>query len=199
MEPLIEKSSAVLDTAEKVIPKFQLKSCAGLILLSSREVGLGVSYEAGAGVLLSHLNDKWSTPVAVSLGSVGLGAVLGAADKQIAIVLNPLAMRNLIESKGSLQFGGELGLTVGKGIEGGANVAVADKGKAWASSIVYTFSKGLMVSAQVDTGNIALIEKVNQKYYHTNDPSEILEGLVSTPPGPAAHLVDRLTGMTDGK
>jgi len=37
-----------------------------------------------------------------------------------------------------------------------------------------------------------------KKYNHTKDPSEILEGLTSTPPGPAAHLADRLTGITDG-
>lgn len=198
MEPLIEKSALVLDTAEKVIPKFQLKGCAGIILITSHQVGLGASYQAGAGVLLSHLNGKWSTPVAVSLGSVGLGAVLGVADRQICIVLNPHAMRSLIESKGNLSFGGELGLTVGKGVEGGAQVSVADKGKAWASSIVYTFSKGLMISAQVEQGNISFIEEVNSKFYQTTDPSEILE-LASTPPGPAAHLVDRLTELTDGE
>lgn len=198
MEKVIESSMSVLDAAEHVIPKIQLKGCAGIILITSREVGFGASYQAGAGVLVSHFNDKWSAPVAVSLGSVGLGAVLGAANKQLVIVLNPLAMRSLVESKGSLQFGGTLGLTIHKGVEGGADVSVADHGRAWASSIAYTFSKGLMITAQLETGNISFMEEVNEKYYKTKDPSEILEGLASIPPGPAAHLVDRLTQMTDG-
>jgi|Transcript_25161 lipid-binding SYLF domain-containing protein len=198
MDKLIESSMAVLDTAANVIPKMQLKGCAGIILISSREVGFGASYQAGAGVLVSHLNGKWSAPVAVSLGSVGLGAVLGAANKQLAIVLNPLAMRSLVESKGSIQFGGTLGLTIKKGVEGGADVSVANHGTAWASSIVYTFSEGLMITAQLETGSISFIEEVNEKYYKTKDPSEILEGLASIPPGPAAQLVKRLTLLTNG-
>ena len=199
MEALIEQSMVVLDTASRVIPKIQLKGCEGIVLVSSREVGFAASYSAGAGVLLSHKDSKWSAPVAVSLGTIGLGAVLGAANKHLAIVLNPLAMRSLIESKGSFQFGGSVGLTVVKGVEGGADISVAEGGKGWGSSFVYTFSEGLMITAQVETGSISFLNDVNEKFYHTTDPSEILEGLASTPPGPAAHLIDRLTELTDGE
>lgn len=72
----LENGIHVIESAKGVDPK-TLSSCAGVMLISTKEKGLVFSVDKGTGVLLVNGEDGWSSPIAVSLKSVGAGAVFG--------------------------------------------------------------------------------------------------------------------------
>jgi lipid-binding SYLF domain-containing protein len=140
----------------KYIPPTTIPLCSGIILISSREVGFVVSSQAGAGVAVKREGDKWSAPVAVTLSGMGMGAVFGSADKEMLIALNPLAMKRLLEGKGQLKVGVDMGFASGEGCASifGADIAVSDMG-GFGTSFVYTFSKGVLLNIEVESSIIS--------------------------------------------
>jgi hypothetical protein len=97
------------------IPPDMFHLCSGLVMISATEVGFGFTSQSGAGVAVKRHGDKWAPPVAVTLSGMGIGAVVGAADKDILIVLNPAAMKRLLEGKGEVKIGVDMGLGILKG------------------------------------------------------------------------------------
>lgn len=78
MEKYLQNGLHVIEHAKGVDPA-TLKSCAAVLLISTRETGLVVSVDKGTGVLMVNNKEDgtWSSPVAVSLFSLGAGAVFG--------------------------------------------------------------------------------------------------------------------------
>jgi len=176
----VAAASHVLDSVKNLVPTMALKSCGGVILISSQEFGIAVSMQSGNGCLLSHKNGEWSPPVAVTLGSMGFGATFGTARKDMCIVLNHFAMKKLIENEhGHLKFGADLGFALGKGGNVGADIDFGKDHAGMASSLVYTFEKGVMITAQLERGDVKTVPEVNEAFYGTSKPAEIMERQVA--------------------
>lgn len=190
-----------LDSVQKLVPKIALKSCAGIILISSQQFGIAMSMQTGNGVLIAHENGEWSLPVAVQLGSMGFGATFGMAHKELCIVLNHFAMKKLIENEaGHLEFGASLGFSLGKGASAGMELDFGkDKHGGMASSFVYCFEKGIMIEAQLERGDIKTVPEVNEAFYGTAVPSLIISRQVSEERIQHAgvpELVDKMSQIT---
>lgn len=76
----------ILDEA-KDLPSHYYANCYGVLLLSSREVGVLVSGTAGSGLLLSHdpLTNVWSSPLSVKLRGIGVGLSIGSEAKDMIV------------------------------------------------------------------------------------------------------------------
>lgn len=78
MEAYLQNAIHVIESAKGHVDPKTMKSCSGLLLISTKEKGLVVSVDRGTGILL--VNNKeggWSSPIAVRLDAVGAGAVFG--------------------------------------------------------------------------------------------------------------------------
>lgn len=196
MEGYVAAATHVLDSVQKLVPKFALKSCGGVILISSQEFGIAVSIQTGNGVLLAHNNGEWSPPVAVTLGSMGFGATFGMARRDVCIVLNHFSMKKLIENeRGHLEFGADLGFCLGKGASAGADLDFGkDKGGGMASSFVYSFERGVMITIQLERGNVKTVSEVNEAFYGTSEPAKIIGREVAVPESAGVpELVEKMS------
>jgi len=111
-ESCIDSAIHALEAA-KLCPKVFFKGCSGIVLIRAEEGGVLVSAQGGKGVLVSHKDGIWSNPVAVDFGGLGGGAVLGYAEKDIVIFLNPFAKKCFIESQGGhAKLNVDFGLTM---------------------------------------------------------------------------------------
>lgn len=174
----------VLDTV-KGIPTGLFGACAGIILITAKEMGIVGSGHSGYGVSMSHnkKDSSWSSPVAVSLGGVGFGAVFGYANKDVLVLLNPAGMERLLQGHGQLKIDAETGFAAGKvGGNVGAAIAGSDAG-GFATSFVFTHSKGMMLSAEVEICIIDNVANVNKEFYGTDDVKKILHGEATIPEG----------------
>jgi lipid-binding SYLF domain-containing protein len=165
----------VLENVKDIAPHM-FPLCSGIILISSVEIGLFFSGQGGPGVAVKRVGDKWSAPVAVSLSGAGFGAVVGCADKDMLIVLNPLTMKRLLEGDGQLKVGVDMGFASGNiGHSAAVDIAMSNKG-GLGSSFVYTFSKGALLSAEVQFCTISNADEVNKEFYGSSDVADIFNG-----------------------
>lgn len=169
-------------------------------MVEASEGGLVVSAQGGNGVALQHKDGKWSNPVAVNILSVGGGAVFGYANKCVIMLLNHFAMDRLLKGNGSMSIGVDAGFAIGKtGRAASADVELSNKG-GLGSSLVYTYSEGLLFSVQAVIGaRINPPETPNEKFYGTTSYEEILDGTVSAPDGSQVPaLLEKLTAFETG-
>ena len=63
------------------------RTCSGICILSCATVGLLISGSVGTGVFMRHIkqHDTWSSPVACGVASLAVGALAGAAVKDLFI------------------------------------------------------------------------------------------------------------------
>jgi len=94
------------------IPKIYYKRCSGLLILSGEEGGIGISAQGGRGVLLRHKDGVWSNPIAMNYGGIGAGAVIGFAEKDVLVFLNPFAMTKFLEAKDQLKLNVDFGIAM---------------------------------------------------------------------------------------
>jgi lipid-binding SYLF domain-containing protein len=92
MEGLIWNANKVLDYAMRPglrgVHSGQFRTCAGICILSSLQVGYVVSGSVGSGIFMKHnFDDSWSNPVAVGITTVGLGVTVGATLKDALIFM----------------------------------------------------------------------------------------------------------------
>lgn len=180
MEGFIGNGMHVLGRADKV-PKLLFKQCGGILLISSKESGMFITGEKGAGVAMCRNDGKWSAPIAVTLDTLGWGAAIGVAEKDCLILLNHFAMKRLLEGNFQAKLGLDIGLAVGA-IGGDANADMELSEKAGvASSFGYTWEKGLMLNVEVKTGTVFPEVNANKLFYKTSNTSEILGGKVKIP------------------
>jgi len=196
MDAHLKAANHALDHAVPIPPLFY-KGCSGILLLQGAEGGLGISIQGGKGILIRHNHGKgWSSPVAISYGSVGAGGVIGFAEKDIIIFLNPAGMKRMVEGKGQIKLNEDIGIAVGPvGAAAASEIGVSDKG-GWATSFAFTIEKGALINVEV-TGQIVEADgKPNQQVYGTTNAADIIEGKVSAP---ANAKVDEIMSKIDKK
>jgi lipid-binding SYLF domain-containing protein len=161
-----------------------IKACAGIVLLEAGEGGFVVSAQRGNGIALQHKDGKWSNPVAVIMLSIGEGAVFGYANKCIIVLLNHLAMDRLLQGDGSISIGVDAGFAVGKtGRAASTDIELSNKG-GLGTSLVYTYSQGLLFSVQGVIGaRLNPPTAPNKSFYGTDVYADILNGKAPVPDG----------------
>lgn len=153
-----------------------------------REAASAIQY--GEGILVARRDGQWIPfPVAVDFSSVGVGAVIGAAEKDVVIVLNEVAMKRFVEKDnelgdGEFNLGGaDMGFAVGPvGRATGTEISLPGKG-GLASSFVYTVSKGGLIESEITSSNVVPHKSTNKWFYGTESVKGILDGKVTLPDG----------------
>lgn len=201
MEDYLQNAVHVIESA-KGVPAATLKTCAGVLLISTKEKGLVVSVEHGTGVLLVNKEGGggWSAPIAVRLDSIGAGAVFGYAKKDVLIVLRPESLEKLMKGDSEMILGWELGFACGKkGGATGPDLADRDREGVTTYSYVYTFSQGALMSIEVADGKIHSDPEVNTAFYGDGSTLEdIVSGKVPIPEGsPQSELITTLQAKVD--
>lgn len=180
MEGYLSNAMSALEKAEK-IPKALIKGCSGLLLMSSKEFGFGLSSQGGAGVLIARKDGKWSPPVAMQLQGLGVGAVVGLADHEMVVVLGRFATTKLVEGDFQIKMGLDAGFAAGKlGGDFGAEIAVSNKG-GFGTSYVYSWNKGVLFSAQFESCMISMAPKPNLGFYGKPLAKDIIDGKGKVP------------------
>jgi hypothetical protein len=92
MEGLISNANKILEHAMrpglKGVHSGQFRTCAGICIISSVQVGYIISGSIGSGIFMKHNFDgTWSNPVAVGITTLGLGAAVGATVKDALIFM----------------------------------------------------------------------------------------------------------------
>jgi len=172
-----EMSTAAVHVMDNVhVPQPCFFGCGGIILIKAKEAGFGFSSTGGGGLIFRRNGAEWSNPAACKLSSVGVGAVVGYADKDMVIVLNPFAMNRFMTSNFKLDISVDLGAAIGKiGASGQVQVGVSDKAGV-AAALVYVYQQGIIVNAEVTFGGLANYHEANFQMYGTDDVGAILSG-----------------------
>lgn len=206
MQRYIDIGLKVLDrvtNSNDMIPKIMFQQCAGILLISAEEIGMILSGQRGSGVALAHNKDskKWSNPIAISISALGVGAVWGFSGKEIVVFLDPLAMEKFLEGDGSFNVGADFGFAAGSfGRAAAVALGISNKG-GFASSFVYTFNDGVLISAEVVfSSRVGPCRDPMDKFYGTSKHSDILFGNCTPPEGSAVPaLWDKLASLESGE
>jgi len=110
IEKFVKNGIRVLKAAS--CPKACFKGCSGVVLIQAEEDGMLISATGGTGVLVGHKNGTWSSPVAVNYSGLGVGVVVGFAQKDVVVFLNPFAMKRLIGGSGHIKLGADIGIAL---------------------------------------------------------------------------------------
>lgn len=181
LDKYIEAASHVVDNAK--VPKVLFTGCGGLLLIESKEIGFALSGGGGAGVLMTHIDGRWSNPVAIDLVKAGAGAVFGYADRDTVVILNHFAMKRFLEGKVKLNLAEDIGAAAGPvGASAESAIGVTEKGGG-ATSFVYTYQKGVLLNVEATASVVVIKDDVNNKFYGTKSVPDIVEGRAAAPDG----------------
>ena len=172
-----EASKAAIHMMDSVsVPKVMMAGCAGLLFLSSTEAGLVFTGTSGGGLLFRKTDAGWSQPVACGFTSVGFGATIGVAKKDMVVVLNHFAMERFITDSFKLSISGDIGGALGPvGAAAESAMAVSNKGGG-ATAFIYTHQTGAIINAEVKFGGVENWNTANYQMYNSSNAKDIIDG-----------------------
>jgi len=179
--------------ADRSIPLDLLHQAKGLCFLTVIKIGCVVSGRVGTGLVIARRPDgSWSPPSAVGTIGIGYGALIGGDITSYLIVLNTERAVHAFSSRGSVNLGAELGVSVGPiGRSANGNVNAGNGGVAPAYS--YAHSKGFFVGISLEGSVVASRSDVNAKFYgRPVDVGTLLFDNSSWTPRAAQPLYDAL-------
>jgi len=192
MSTRIMKSTAILEefqTSAKPIPAATLEKAAGVAILTEITAGIGIGGSGGEGILIRRLNNGWSQPVAVSIGSGTLGVQLGAKGGEMVVIFNTDAGVMRAASEGMAM------VATASGTAGGSTGSTSAMSATPPATEIFSRSQGLFGGAFVGGFNIQVDSKVNGETYGTIFTTlDLLEGRGT----PQAGMM-RIERMLDGK
>eukprot|EP01099_Mayorella_cantabrigiensis_P004015 TRINITY_DN3008_c0_g2_i1.p1 TRINITY_DN3008_c0_g2~~TRINITY_DN3008_c0_g2_i1.p1 ORF type:complete len:334 (-),score=82.16 TRINITY_DN3008_c0_g2_i1:105-1064(-) len=169
----VHKSAKVLKSFWKIIPRSVLRDAQGIAVVRVYKVGFqGLSARAGGGCIVARLdNDKWSPPLLLSSGGIGIGIQLGIEKINLVFILRS---KSAVESftSDSVTLGGSMGVAagpVGRNVEASGTTAGA-------TIFSYCQSKGLYFGIAIESSIIHL-SRDNTKFYGF-PKREVLQGKV---------------------
>jgi len=186
---LVNKAVAEVKKMEKD-PKLKglMAKAKGIYLVP--EFGRGaliVGGRGGAGVVLAHVNGKWTDPAFYDFGAISVGAQAGASGGQVAFLL---MNQNAVDA---FKSGNKVSLNAGAGL---SIVTYSANGQAsWGKGdiVMWSDTAGAYAGATVSVTDLNWSDTNNQAYYGRKvEPSAILAGRVTTPD--AAKLKEALPG-----
>jgi SH3 domain-containing YSC84-like protein 1 len=133
-----------------------------------------VGGRGGAGVVLAHVNGKWTNPVFFDFGSISFGAQAGASGGPVAFLLMSKQAVDKFKSSNKVSLNAGAGFT----IVNFSNNAQASWGKG--DIVFWSNTKGAYAGATVSATDINYADGNNKSYYGKQiDPSKVLNGNVS--------------------
>jgi SH3 domain-containing YSC84-like protein 1 len=135
-----------------------------------------VGGRGGAGVVLAHVNGRWTSPVFYDFGAISFGAQAGGSDGPVAFLLMSQNAVDQFKSGNKISLNAGSGFTV---VNFSAN-AQASWGKG--DIVFWSNTKGAYAGATVSVTDINFADANNKAYYGRKvDPSEVLAGRVKKP------------------
>ena len=174
------------------IPQTLFKTCVGVILIQTVEVGLVVSGTVGSGILLKREDgNKWSLPTACGLGGIGWGLLVGASVKDLIVfIMDETKMNAIAFDKIGLKVGGQVETTLGP-LGRSANMDMTVSKKGVGSTISFAYSKGAFLGMSIEGAIVGARHAVNKKFYGKEvTAKDIFEGKVELP-------ADKVTLLND--
>ncbi len=177
-QELVNEAESEVRTMEKdpQLKKLMAKARGIYLVPKFGRGGLIIGGRGGAGVVLAHVNGKWTNPAFYDFGGISIGAEAGASGGPIAF---------LLMSKGAVdQFksGNKISLNAGAGLS--IVTYSANSQASWGKGdiIMWSNTKGAFAGATISVTDINWADGNNKAYYGRKvDPSKILAGKVNTP------------------
>jgi len=163
------------------IPLNLFQNCKGVMFLRIWKAGIGIGGMGGSGVVLSHYNQTWSQPCAVTLGGLQIGVNLGVERVDDVLLLRDDAALRLFSEKGHFKLGLDASFAVGPfGVD--SNTSIAMGGNETKSIYAYSFAKGAFFGVSLDGGVLSIDNTVNEEYYGRKvTVSDIFSGNIVAP------------------
>jgi lipid-binding SYLF domain-containing protein len=133
---------------------------------------VGVGGSGGSGVLLVKRGDNWSDPAFYNIGSIGVGAQLGAEAGSIAMVLNNDKAVNSFMKQNNFSLSADAGLTV----VDWAKMAQGSVGEG--DVVVWSGTKGLFGDvASISVNDVRFNRNLTNAYYNeTVSAKDVIAG-----------------------
>jgi SH3 domain-containing YSC84-like protein 1 len=132
---------------------------------------LVVGGRGGAGVVLAHLNGKWTNPVFYDFGSISFGAQAGASGGPVAFLLMTQNAVNQFKSSNKIALNAGAGFTI-------VNFSKNEQASWGKGDIIFwSNTKGAYAGATVSATDINYADGDNKAYYGRQvDPAKVLGG-----------------------
>merc|ERR1711904_305763 len=153
------------DAIGRLPAKDMLKNAKGIAFLSACRIGCIVTVRGAKGAIVVKKSDgAWSSPCAIRMGGVALGADIGVENSDMLIVLNTdAAVRALFEGQLSVGFNGCIAIgPMGRALEGQYNFNFESKD---GTTAIFAFSKGLYGGVSLQFTGVQLWPAKNRKHY----------------------------------
>jgi len=135
-----------------------------------------VGGRGGAGVVLAHVNGKWTNPVFYNFGSISFGAQAGASSGHVAFLLMDQSAVDAFKSGNKISLNAGAGLSI---------VTYSANGQAsWGKGdiIMWSDTAGAYAGATISVTDLNWDDDTSKAYYGRKvDPSEVLAGKINTP------------------
>jgi SH3 domain-containing YSC84-like protein 1 len=172
-EKMVQNALKEVRTMEKnpQLEKLMAKA-KGLYLVPDFGRGaLVVGGRGGAGIVLAHVNGKWTDPVFFDFGSISFGAQAGASGGPVAFLLMSKQAIDKFKSGNKISLNAGAGFT----IVNFSHNAQASWGKG--DIIFWSNTKGAYAGATVSATDINYADGNNGAYYGKQvDPAKVLNG-----------------------
>lgn len=194
-DKLVQKALAEARTMEKNPQLKQLMAKAkGIYLVPNFGRGaLLVGGRGGSGVVLAHVNGKWTDPVFFDFGSISFGAQAGVSGGPVAFLLMSNQAVDKFKSSNKVSLNAGAGFTI---VNFSKN-AQASWGKG--DIVFWSNTKGAYAGATVSVSDINYADGNNKAYYGKQiDPSKVLNGNAAAMNAPASPASAKLKQALPG-
>lgn len=168
MDTLVCNSNEMLNEYFGVkyqLPLDLLQTCKGILFLRIWKGGLFLGGISGTGIVMTHHNQKWSAPCAVSIGGLQIGFQVGIERIDDILLLHDDSALKLFIEKGHFRLGVDASFAIGSfGRDSNMGVVMSQGGES-KSIYSYSFAKGAFVGISLDGGTLSIDDKVNEDFY----------------------------------
>ena len=172
-EKMVQNALIEVRTMEKnpQLKKLMAKAKGIYLVPDFGRGALLVGGRGGAGVVLAHVDGKWTDPVFFDFGSISFGAQAGASGGPVAFLLMSKQAVDKFKSSNKISLNAGAGFT----IVNFSHNAQASWGKG--DIIFWSNTKGAYAGATVSATDINYADGNNKAYYGKQiDPSKVLDG-----------------------
>ncbi|MEJ2433828.1 MAG: lipid-binding SYLF domain-containing protein [Pseudolabrys sp.] len=154
---------------------------------------LVVGGRGGAGVVLAHVNGKWTDPVFFDFGSISFGAQAGASGGPVAFLLMSQQAVDKFKSSNKISLNAGAGFTI---VNFSKN-AQASWGKG--DIIFWSNTEGAYAGATASVTDINYADGNNKAYYGKQiDPAKVLDGNAAAMAKPTSSSTQQLKSALPG-
>uniref|UniRef100_A0A7R9VIN1 Ysc84 actin-binding domain-containing protein n=1 Tax=Chlamydomonas euryale TaxID=1486919 RepID=A0A7R9VIN1_9CHLO len=155
------------------IPEELMKEARGVAVLFNYQFSIGVTSSVGSGILIAKKpgSEEWGCPIALGLGGVGVGLVIGAhKDETVLLLMSDAAVKTMC--KAGLKCGADMQIALGPtGVKEDANAILASREKP-VDGYAYGKAVGLVMGGGFTTQVVSPMYDKNAAFYGVKSPSD---------------------------